>query len=558
MSKSAKSKPAARKLLTGEEATLDNYKDTLALVSHDHRVLESGPSLPEDFDWREYLTQNPDLQADGIIFKGAAIDHYLHVGVREGRPYTPALPEMRQFDWRSYLELNPDLDASLRTESAARQHFKTVGRSQGRPFGKAEPDARSWTAGVQKLDAYLHTLITNAVDIRVRNLVVYHVEDPEASESSADVIRNNLRVFLAAVKLHPQSAEQRAFYMFNVVSRRGNPLLADIPTNMKNVAVVTWALASSDMYTHIYSLSALNREMQWSFSAVYFSSTGVRGPLVHAQKGEWLSEFRKLLDAKGVGIAGSTISCHGGPHVQTHFFGLRSALVPAVLREVHQYYKLTTWTSLQEYFDLAISAAVVRAGHRITSALTQKRFERPYFDQNCTSHGVFGIPRSVNWDYHSWCELESHDVVFVRWGGEPHGARADRYLCGKGLDMSDAAVAKMEDTIMDIAGSSTMSQKFTFTLPESPYGGVLQDLFKQYRQELWRERRDLDGAGAVAIATSTDANSQVCFLVRTSIRDDPDGAVRAKPEMKDMDLSTLVQCTLSRITCGNSRALLSH
>jgi hypothetical protein len=113
-------------------------------------------------------------------------------------------------------------------------------------------------------------------------------------------------------------------------------------------------------------------------------------------------------------------------------------------------------------------------------------------------------------------------------------------MCKKTLDMTEAAIAKMEDTMVDIGNGG---QRVQFSLPESPYGGILHDLFKQYREELWRERMLLNGDGAEEVqAPQSTPDSKVCFLVRTSIRDDPQRSVRSKPQMKEMDLASLIQC----------------
>jgi hypothetical protein len=506
------------------------------------RALQEVPEpLPEDFDWREYLAQNPDLQADGIVFRNAAIEHYLYFGRKEGRSYYEQVTDSDIFDWRAYLELNPDVPVNRRTEAGAFFHYKAVGRAQRRPCTLTEPVSYTWDTAVRKLERYVRTQNSAMTEVSKRNLVIYHVEDPGTNENSLDVLRNNIRVFTAAVAQHTGSTGAQAFYLFNIVSTANNPLVAEIPTVRANVAVVKWGLASSDMYVHLRTLNKLSPEMYGNFSAVFFTNSGVRGPLIYTRKGEWLGEFRKLLDANDIGLAGTTVSCRGGPHVQTHFFALRASLIPTILSEYKRYYRMTPWVSVLDHFEVEMSSAVVRAGYQVTSKLTQKRLPFPYFERNCTSHGEFGIPFSYNWDYRSWCEIELQDVIFVRWGGEPLGAPADRYLCEKTLDMTEAAIAKMEDTMVDIGNGG---QKVQFSLPESPYGGILHDLFRQYREELWRERLVMSGDATEEVQAPQNApNSKVCFLVRTSIRDDPQRSVRSKPEMKEMDLASLIQCT---------------
>ena len=101
---------------------------------------------------------------------------------------------------------------------------------------------------------------------------------------------------------------------------------------------------------------------------------------------------------------------------------------------------------------------------------------------------------------------------------------------------------KMEDTMVDISSSV---QNVEFFLPEAPYGGMLRDLFKQYREEMWKERVAIsaDNTGMQHRLVSNEDNSKVCFLIRTSIRDDPQRTVRSVPTMKEMNLASLIQCT---------------
>jgi len=516
--------------------------------------------LPEDFNWRDYLTQNPDLQADGIIFKAAAIEHYQLFGAKEGRGYHETVVEADNFDWRAYLELNPDVPPTRRTEPGASAHYKNIGKFDNRLISHATPESYSWQSATEKLETYVKKMNKDKKKIESRNLVIYHVEDLSHSENSLDVVLNNLRVFVTSIAHHSGSGNTQAFYLFNIVSPFENPLLSELPTGRSNVATVKWAASSSDLYTHLRTLTLLDPQVVGNFSAVFFTSSGVRGPMVFNKNGEWINEFRSVLNGNDIGMAGPTISCRTQPHVQTHFFALRSAVVPHILTEVQRYNALTTpWKSTLDYFSTEMSASVLRAGYQIGSRLTQGRLKQQQFSLNCTANNnEFSIPFSQNWDFRSWCDVQPQEAIFLRWGGEAVSGRTDdRYLCGKEIDMSDHAVVRMEDTMLDVASASSQVQ---FLLPESPYGGLLYDLFKQYRDEMWRERlnhmavTDFRSAARVnkAIATSGE-DENVCFLVRTSTRDDPMRAVRSKPEMKDMDLASLIQCKLCVITARFGR-----
>lgn len=539
---------AARKAQVVSKNTRQRAARALQEIAPPSSAAAPGVSLPEDFNWKEYLALNPDLQAGGLIFKAAAIEHYLTYGNKEGRPYYRTYPEMEKFDWRTYLELNSDLPIFNHNEQAALFHFKKFGKEEGRPFMPAEPEPLSWAIAMAKLRSCVKSWDARDVKATHRNLIIYNVEDLDASENSIDVATNNLRLFASAISLHRSTATNQAFYLLNFVGK-ASPLWNELPVR-PNCAAVHWPVSSSDLYTHIRTLQILQPEVVGNFSAVFFTGTGVRGPVVFSRDGEWLGEYRKLLDQQDVGMVGATLSCKGVPHVQTHFFGLRSALIPIVVSEVTRYRTVQPWKPMLEYFNTELSSAVLRAGYQLSSKLTEKRLGQPVFDRNCTVAGDFSVPSAFTWEYRSWCELEMQDVIFVRWGGEPLGSvAADRYLCDKAIDMNDMAASKMEDTLVDIANSVP---GLAFILPEGIHGGLLYDLFKQYRLEMWKDRK-IQGheMGLVSSAQSRQhqqEDSKVCFLIRTSIRDDPQRVVRSKPEMKEMDLASMIQCKLHATT----------
>lgn len=102
---------------------------------------ELGSSLPEDFDWHEYIAINPGLAGQAWTGVSAA-EHFVTKGRNEGRFYLLTqllkskglewgnLPE--DFSWEGYLQLNPDVhDAGFRTRELAIAHYLEygVGRS---------------------------------------------------------------------------------------------------------------------------------------------------------------------------------------------------------------------------------------------------------------------------------------------------------------------------------------------------------------------------------------------------------------------------------------------
>jgi len=515
---------------------LDPFLDPLDPLSPSRRL-----QMPPDFDWRAYLDLNPDLQAKGVIFKNTAVEHYLSIGQKEGRLYA-SMPQV-DFDWKAYLELNQDVTGNRSTEAEAQAHYSSIGAAQGRPYRPILPQHASYDAAKAKLTYFLSQLSAD-VPLSKRTLVIYHVESPEARENSQEVELNNLRIFTSSILLHPADSPAPAFYLFNVMGE--NPYQKEIP-RQANVGVVNWALGSSDLYVHLRLLELLQKEVS-AFSAVFFSSTGVRGPLMNRHDGEWIGSFRSLLDSNQVGIVGPTVSCELTPHVQTHMFGIRTSVVPAVLKEVLKYNSITPWRSVLAHFDLEMSALVLREGLQMASLLTHIRLSQDTFQGLCQSASDFPIPISPHWSSKTWCVVEPHEIVFLRWGGEPlnEGGPSDihsRYLCSKAVDMNEKAQGRVHDVMIDIASS----QSSRFILPEAITGGILFDLVQQYSRELWLET-DTAKAEATqkkAVLLSQQDDSKVCFLIRTSIGQDSTRASRS--QFREMDLSSLIASLLRQV-----------
>lgn len=90
--------------------------------------------LPEDFNWREYISRNPDIVAAGIDTERYAIDHYLFFGSRENRTYKiNSVPE--DFDHRIYSLLNTDLyEAYKLNKKLLELHYINNGCKEGRTY----------------------------------------------------------------------------------------------------------------------------------------------------------------------------------------------------------------------------------------------------------------------------------------------------------------------------------------------------------------------------------------------------------------------------------------
>lgn len=106
--------------------------------------------LPADFDGTAYLALHPDLA--GLRTAEAAARHYVEHGAAEGRSYSAErvaatlrdletrfgpLPD--DFDWRDYVANYPDL-SGIATRHEAAAHYLEHGRSEGRVPFRFEPD----------------------------------------------------------------------------------------------------------------------------------------------------------------------------------------------------------------------------------------------------------------------------------------------------------------------------------------------------------------------------------------------------------------------------------
>jgi hypothetical protein len=61
-------------------------------------------NLPQDFNWRNYLTLNIDLM---FTTEEECKKHFLHHGIFENRIYTFNIPQ--DFNWKTYIDMHSDL-----------------------------------------------------------------------------------------------------------------------------------------------------------------------------------------------------------------------------------------------------------------------------------------------------------------------------------------------------------------------------------------------------------------------------------------------------------------
>lgn len=464
------------------------------------------------------------------------------------------------FSWHSYLEINPELwKAGISTIEIFGQYNRSIGNASF-PHSVMLPKGESWQSAMTKYKAYKKTTGSR---VGKGNLIIYHVEDLGLNDNSLGLTLNNIKVFVAAVLHHDSSTNQEAFYLFNVASATSNPARQLIPCHLPNVAVVDWTHSPSSMVSFMQTLRLMDTDMISSTDAIFCLGSGVRGPLAHFQKAEWIGQFRRLLDLNGVGLVGSMIDCEGSPHVQTHAFVIRSALVPQLKLETDKYYTTDTHEPMEEYFRERLTRAVRDSNFLIGSMYHSKRYSSDHFQVNfCTEVQL------RNHSLPSSCSVHPNDAIFLRWSGESLGAQG--FMCGKGIAMShqnQAVVSKFTRTVATtpLKSGQPLPASLQPVLPEVTTGGVLGDLYGEYDTEFWQDRRLVSAQLAAPkklprpakildnvddlIADSFDTtplppDSKVCFLVRTAKMHDPTyvSPKTGKIRYVNMDLEVFARC----------------
>jgi len=524
----------------------------------------------KDFHWKDYLFYNPDLVTNGIKTEPAAMSHFINFGALEGRRYNKNMPGMTSFDWRAYLEMNPDIyKAGVATESQAFNHYRLNGKHEGRYHVAVKPSQADFEVGLKKMRSFLLQKDAAGVPSSDRNLFVYHMEDIEFSKSSIAVTMNNIKIFLSAIQLDsntvvdggemkekkfrktrfrwqidagtssglssfstgsgsgsrsdsrsdspseqiPVPPPPRAFYWINVagVSRHPMAEYIRIVSDQDNVAIVRWHLDAGSLMSHLETLNQLSNVTNGEyFGAVFFSNSKVRGPFYHRSQGQWLEPYRRLLDhpTNRVGLVGATLTCDKQPHVQNHFFVLKSSLIPHVLTH-HQQVYLTReqMIPLIDYYDTGLTSIVTHARYNVASMLHYRRLGAEVFDGRCTNgtdssiqshqrqrqrqqhprknqhrnHAILGknTPAIKNYmhpqtaaaggggggveqhilslaEREDWCLADAREVNFVHWGGESLLAKG--YMCTKALATNHRAKLRMDQQLLRLSKLTVKSK----------------------------------------------------------------------------------------------------
>lgn len=300
------------------------------------------------------------------------------------------------------------------------------------------------------------------VPLKKRNLIIYHVGRIKEGVNGMDVATNNIKLFASALMSHKDGSQQDAFYLFNVEDGKENPYRKFLPTHHPNVGVIDWQHVNEEMDLNMRTLRLLGLPLINSFKSLFFLSIDVRGPLVHRQNGEWLVEFRKLLDANNVGMVGPVITCEGSPHVSTYMFGWRSKLFNLL------------WEDENALEHLGNSDFVRSNRFNISAVMYDRKYRTPYFDGRCPIGCASQVQPTLN--PFSWCNVLPSETIFTYWGGDI--VRSLGYLCKHTL-------ALMRDTLANIADAHP---EIGLIVPETLAGGRLRELYKEYNEELYMDR----------------------------------------------------------------------
>ncbi len=135
--------------------------------------------------------------------------------------------------------------------------------------------------------------------------------------------------------------------------------------------------------------------------------SGVRGPLTRRNNGDWLAEYRRLLDLNNVGIVGSTISCESTPHVQTHIFAMHTELFIKATRLIDSGPRAKTWLGIVAQYEVGLSTTLLSQGYNISSVLYDQRMKTSYFNGTCIPVERKGADLL---NPTSWCDIKAEEV----------------------------------------------------------------------------------------------------------------------------------------------------
>jgi hypothetical protein len=198
--------------------------------------------------------------------------------------------------------------------------------------------------------------------------------------------------------------------------------------------------------------------------------------MMGVKDGEWIEEFRYLLDRNHVGVVGSSFSCEVFAHAQPHMYVVRTEMLSDAVTRFNVQKKTMQSLNLMQYFQDGASVVATRLGYKLASVLYHKRAQQEFFSNQCltTTNANSLSPASSN--PLSWCDLLPDEVVFVKWGGVP--LRPPATMCQEHINrvLERTAQLAVEDPNLQLH------------IPETFHRGITYELMRQYNMEQWRGR----------------------------------------------------------------------
>jgi len=404
----------------------------------------------------------------------------------------------------------------------------------------------------------------HAIALERRNLVVFHINEPNIDKDSMDVAYNNLQVFVSSVLQHSEKSTNQAFYIFNDAGGPMADLGRFVPSDLNNVAHIVWPKKCNEKDTPLKTVLQLGSALYTNFSSIIVTSDRSRGPMIGAKNGAWIGEFRTLLDQNNVGAVGASFSCDPAPHVQPHMYAMRMDMLAEAANKFAGVRKSQS-NNVISFFQDSVSAAATKLNYRVASLLHYKRDEQLFFDNKCLS--VQNPPNrpAATANPMSWCDLSPEEVVFVKWGGVP--LRPPSTMCEDHIDRVLTATAQL----------AVQDPQMQLHFPEIHHRTVMYEIRKQYNIENWRSRNlqllIVPKNTTTTFSSSTKDNGiryatalvnpqphmvdvyrksapKVCFLVKVLPKYDSDPAVKKASIFAQMDVEETIQCKAIAFLCA--------
>ena len=400
---------------------------------------------------------------------------------------------------------------------------------------------------------------TQKVSLDKRNLVVYHINDVNTEKDSRDIAYNNLQLFISSILQHSDKSDQQAFYIFNDAGGSLVDAGRFIPSDRDNVAHVVWPKKCNEKDTPLKTVLQLGPSLYTNFSSVFVISDKSRGPMTGAKNGQWIQDFRYLLDRNDVGVVGSSFSCDPTPHIQPHMYAMRMDVLVESASKFSGSRKPQS-SNVVQFFMETITASATKLNYRQASVLYYKRDQQEFFENKCLAEKNAPGQMVATSNPATWCNLAPEDAIFVKWGGVP--LRPPVLLCPEHVDKVLTATAKLAE----------QNPALHLHFPEVHARGVIYELFKQFAIEQWRGRhlpqllvhanhtseskdsvRESGIVYATALAnprpsmvdTYTEGAPKVCFLVQVLPKQDSDPSVKKSSVFSLVDVEEMIQCKFS-------------